>query len=118
MNTALWIAQSLLAAIMIAAATPKLLLPRARLVEKLDWTRNVPEPLVRLLGVAEALGAVGLILPWLLGIAPVLTPIAAACLFAILIGALATKRRRHESPALPAFALLLAAFVTAGRVLG
>jgi uncharacterized membrane protein YphA (DoxX/SURF4 family) len=118
MNTALWIAQSLLAAIMIAAGTPKLLLPRARLVEKLRWTKDAPEPLVRLLGLAELLGAVGLILPRLTGIAPLLTPIAAACLFLILIGALATKLRSHESPALPAVAMLLAASVVIGRVLG
>jgi hypothetical protein len=33
---------------------------------------------VRFIGVAEVLGAIGLILPWLLGIRPGLTPLAAA----------------------------------------
>jgi hypothetical protein len=41
-----------------------------------------------------------------------------ACLFLILIGALVTTLRRHESPALPAVAMLLALFVVIGRVLG
>ena len=117
MNTALWIAQSLLAAIMLAAGTPKLLLPRPRLVEKLPWTKDAPAPLVRLLGLAEILGAFGLMLPRLVGVAPVLTPLAAACLFLILIGALTTKLRLRESPALPAVAMSLAAFVVIGRVL-
>ena len=96
---------------------PELLLPRDRLAEKLRWTKDAPEPLVRLLGLAEMLGAAGLTLPRLVGIAPLLTPVAAASLFLVLIGAVGTKLRRHESPALPAFAMLLAAFVAVGRVL-
>jgi DoxX-like family len=118
MNTALWIAQSLLAAIMIAAGTPKLFLPRPRLVAKFPWTQDAPQPLVRLLGLAELAGAAGLIVPRALGIAPFLTPIAAGCLCLILVGALTTKLRLHESPALPAVAMLLAVFVVIGRVLG
>lgn len=118
MNTALWIAQSMLAFIMIAAGTPKLLLPRARLVAKMPWTQDTPEPLVRMLGLAEVLGAVGLIVPRLVGVATFLTPIAAGCLGLVLVGALATKLRAHESPALPAFAMLLAVFIVIGRVLG
>jgi len=118
MNIALWIAQALLAAIMVAAGAPKLLLPRARLAEKMSGTKDAPAALVRLLGLAELRGAVGLILPRLTGIAPILTPIAAACLLLILIGALATKLRHHESPALPIVAILLAVLVAVGRVHG
>ena len=118
MNIVLWIAQALLAVIMVGAGAPKLLLPRARLAETFHWTRNAPLPLVRLLGLAELLGAVGLIVPRLTGIAPMLTPIAAACLFLVLIGALVTHLRLHESPALPAVAMLLAALVAVGRVHG
>ncbi|GMV19764.1 MAG: DoxX family protein [Polyangiaceae bacterium] len=117
MNTALWVAQALLAAIMIAAGAPKLLLPRALLVQKMTWTKDARAALVRLLGLAEVLGGLGLILPPLLGIAPILTPIAAACLSLILVGALVTKLRSRESPVLPAVAMLLAGFIVVGRVL-
>lgn len=59
MNTALWVAQALLAAIMIAAGAPKLLLPRALLVQKMTWTKDARAALVRLLGLAEVLGGLG-----------------------------------------------------------
>lgn len=118
MNSALWIAQSLLAALMVAAGAPKLLWSRERLHDKLAWTKDQPDMTVRLLGLAELLGAVGLILPQWLGVAPFLTPLAAVCLMLILVGAVATKLRRRESPALPAVAMLLAAFIAAGRGLG
>ena len=116
MNALLWIAQVLLAAIMVAAGGPKLFLPRARLAEKMNWTQHAPAPLVKLLGLAELLGAAGLVLPRLTGIAPILTPIAAVCLSAILMGALATKVRHRESPALPIAAILLAMFIAVGRM--
>jgi hypothetical protein len=118
MNIVLWIAQAVLAAIMVAASARKLLLPPARLAEEMSRTKNAPPALVKLLGLAELAGAVGLILPRLTGIAPVLTPIAAAGLSLILVGALATKLRHHESPALPVVALLLAALIAVGRLHG
>jgi hypothetical protein len=116
MNIVLWIAQLLLAAIMVAAGSPKLFLPRARLVEKMSWTKDTPVALVRLLGLAELLGAVGLILPRLTGIAPILTPIAAGGISLILLGALATKLRQHDSPALPVVSILLAVVIAVGRM--
>jgi hypothetical protein len=115
MNIALWIAQTVLALIFVAAAIPKLVLSRGRLAEKMTWTRDASDLAVKLLGAAELLGAVGLILPGLVGIAPILTPIAAACLFVVLVGALVMKLRLHESPGLPAVAALVAAFVIIGR---
>jgi hypothetical protein len=116
MNIALWIAQALFAAMMIAAGRPKLLLPPARLAEKMSWTKDAPAALVKLLGVAELLGAAGLILPRLTGMAPILSPIATVCLSLILVGALTTKLRHHQSPVLPALAMLLAVFIAAGRL--
>jgi hypothetical protein len=116
MNVLLWIAQLLLAAIMVAAGGSKLFLPRARLAEKMSWTKDAPIALVKLLGLAELLGAFGLILPRLTGIAPILTPIAAGGVSLILIGALATKLRHRDSPALPAVAMLLAVLIVVGRM--
>jgi hypothetical protein len=116
MNILLWIAQALLAAIVVAAGASKLFLPRARLAEKMSWTNDAPVALVKLLGLAELLGAVGLILPRLTGIAPILTPIAAGGLSLILLGALATKVRHRDSPALPGVAMLLAVLIAVGRM--
>jgi predicted PurR-regulated permease PerM len=81
----------------------------------MSWTKDAPAAVVKLLGLAELLGAVGLIVPQLTGIAPVLTPIAAAGLLLILLGALATKLRHHDSPALPVVAMLLAVVIAVGR---
>jgi hypothetical protein len=93
-------------------------LPRARLAEKMAGTKDAPVALVRLLGLAELLGAVGLILPRLLGVAPVLTTIAAGCLSLLLLGALATKLREHESPELPLASMLVAVLIAVGRLHG
>jgi hypothetical protein len=68
----------------------------------------------------EILGALGVILPWLTGIAPILTPIAATGLVVVQIGALRVHLIRNERQPLPANVLLLvlAAFAAAGRFPG
>src|ERR1700704_5308776 len=85
LNYALWIVQALLALIFLFAGGMKLVLPLE------GMTKQMPLPLpglfLRFIGVAEVLGAIGLILPWLLGIRPGLTPLAAAGLVIIMIGA-------------------------------
>ncbi|MCU1442357.1 MAG: putative rane protein [Cryobacterium sp.] len=72
-------------------------------------------PVVKLIGLAEVLGAIGLILPVLTGIAPVLSPIAGIGLAAIMIGAAVVHVRRNEAPGLP---IGLAVLVAAAAVLG
>jgi uncharacterized membrane protein YphA (DoxX/SURF4 family) len=108
---ALWIVQGLLALIFLAAGGMKLVLP----VEKL--TGPVPGLFVRFLGVAEVLGGIGLILPGLLRIRPGLTPLAAARLAIIMIGAtVITLVGGDVAPALiPLGVGLLSAFVAYGR---
>src|SRR3989454_12160595 len=92
MNTALWIAQGLLAAIFLFAGGMKLILP----IEEMTKQLPLPGLFLRFIAVCEVLGAIGLILPWLLGVRPGLTPLAAAELVIIMIGAparpLATAR--------------------------
>ena len=79
----LWILQGLLAALFLFTGGTKLVLP----IE--EMTKQVPLPglFLRFIGVAEVLGAIGLILPGLLHIRPGLTPLAAAGLVIIMIGA-------------------------------
>ena len=70
---------------------------------------------VKLLGLAEVLGAVGLIVPWLTGIAPVLTPVAAVALTVIMGGAVKTHVDRKEPLVPPAVLGALCVFIALGR---
>ena len=83
MNYALWIVQGLLALLFLFAGGIKLVLP----LDKLTGPMPLPGLFLRLIGVAEVLGAIGLILPGLLRIRQGLTPLAAAGLVIIMIGA-------------------------------
>lgn len=80
---ALWIVQGLLALLFLWAGGVKLILP----LEKLTGPMPLPGWFLRFIGAAEVLGAIGLILPGLLRIRPGLTPLAAAGLVIIMIGA-------------------------------
>src|SRR5262245_26359129 len=84
-NRTLWVLQGILAALFLFAGSMKLVLP----VEAMAGPVELPGLLLRFIGVAETLGALGLVLPWLLRIRPVLTPIAAGGLIVIMIGAVA-----------------------------
>ena len=75
MNTALWIVQALLAFVMLAAGGLKVAVARTKLLDKLKWAATWSDARFKLLGLAEVLGAIGLVVPWLTGIAPVLTPV-------------------------------------------
>ena len=83
MNYVLWIVQGLLALIFLFSGGMKLVLPLEVLTEQFP----LPGLFVRFIGVAEVLGAIGLILPGLLGIRPGLTPLAASGLVIIMTGA-------------------------------
>ena len=83
MTYALWIVQVLLALLFLFAGGVKLVL----LPEALKGPVAIPVLFLRFIGVCEVLGAIGLILPGLLRIRPGLTPLAAAGLVIIMIGA-------------------------------
>jgi DoxX-like family len=100
-NTLLWIGQGLLATLFALTGAIKLIVPRERLQVRMHWARTWPRWRIRLLGLAELAGAIGLVLPRATGIAPLLTPVAAACLAVLMIGAAQTHRQLRESP-LPA----------------
>ena len=96
-NTWLWILAGFLAAIFAGTGLLKLTTPRERLVEAgLGWARDFSQEQIRLLGIAELLGAVGLVVPPLVGVVPVLVPVAAVCLAALMLGATAVHIRRRE----------------------
>ena len=113
MNIVLWITQALLAALFLFAGVMKLVMP----IEEMTKEIAMPGGFLRFIGVVEVLGAIGLILPWLLRIRPNLTPLAAAGLVIIMIGATAvTLMSGAIATALIPFVVgLLAAFVAYGR---
>lgn len=87
MNVALWILQALLAALFVFAGATKLIMPIEEMTQQMPVA--LPGIFLRFIGVCEVLGGLGLVLPWLLRIQPKLTPLAAAGLVIIMIGATA-----------------------------
>ena len=115
MNIALWTVQVLLAVLFLFAGGMKLVMPMDEMMKQMP----IPLPgwFMIFTGVVEVLGAIGLILPWLLGIRPGLTPLAAAGLAIVMVGATVyTFAAGDIAPALMPLAVgLLAAFVAYGR---
>jgi len=114
MNAVLWIVQALLAALFLFAGSMKFIMPIEEMTKQMP---SMPGWFLRFIGVVEILGGLGLILPGLLRIKPGLTPLAAAGLVVIMIGA--TVIGFVIGPAsgalIPLVAGVLAAFVAYGR---
>jgi DoxX-like family len=113
MTYVLWTIQGLLALLFLFSGGMKLLLP----LEALTGPVSLPGWFVRFIGVAEVLGALGLVLPGLLGIRPGLTPLAAAGLVIIMLGATVITLVSIDvmSALIPLLVGLLLAFVAFGR---
>lgn len=120
MNTALWAAQLTLAAIFALSGTAKLTMTRERLLATgQTGIAMFPMPVVRFTAAMELLAAVGLLAPRLTGIGAVVTPLAAAGLCVVMIGAAWAHSRLNEPASVAANTVLfsLAAFVVAGSLL-
>jgi hypothetical protein len=101
-----------------AAGAIKLIQTRDQLAKTVGgWVNEFPAPLLKPLGLAELLGAIGLIMPPLVHIAPILTPVAAVGLVVTMIGAIITHARRREfaNVAVTAALAVMAAVVAWGR---
>lgn len=122
MNTALWSVAGVLAAVFALAGLNKLVIPRAKLARAPGggWVMDFSAAFVKVLGAVEVLGVLGLVLPRLLDVAPVLTPLAAVGLCLVMIGAGIVEFRRSEFKhvLLNVTYFALAAFVAAGRFHG
>ena len=115
MNVFLWIAAGMLAAVLLAAGVSKLTKSRADLAASgQGWAEDFSPGTVKTIGVLEVLAAIGLLLPALLGIAPILVPVAATGVVLLMIGAAVTHARRREyknigvNAVLAALALIIA----------
>jgi hypothetical protein len=115
MNVALWTAQVIVAVVVTLAGTAKLAMSREQLAPRMHWAATWPRWRIKLLGLAEVAGGLGLVLPIATGIAPVLTPVAALCLAVLMAGAVRTHRRLHESFWPAAVILVLCVGVATGR---
>ena len=114
MNVFLWIVQILLAVAFLSAGLMKVTQPRAKLQTNMGWVEDFSDTNVKLIGAAEVLGAIGLVLPWLTGIAKVLTPVAALGLAVAMAGAVIVHLRRKETNRIaPAAVLLVLSLVVA-----
>jgi hypothetical protein len=122
MNLSLWIVAGLMAAVFLLAGANKLLIPQEKLAKAPGgrWVLDFSAGFVKALGAVEILGAVGLILPALLDIAPILVPMAAVGLALIMVGAAIVTFRRQEFKhvLLNLTYLALLVFVAFGRFFG
>ena len=119
MNLTFWIAAALLAAVALMGGITKTFVPKQKLAEHQggQWTADVSVGFVKTLGVLEILAAIGLILPAVVDIAPVMVPITAVCWVLLMVGAMITHGRLGQPRLviLNVAYLVLAAFIAWGR---
>ncbi|WP_345752523.1 DoxX family protein [Microbacterium rhizophilus] len=111
MDIAVWIVTALVALMLGGAGASKLARSKEKIFENpnMGWADDFSQPVIRLIGLAEVAGAVGLVLPWALDILPVLTPTAGYGLAVLMIGAAGVHIRRREFAGIPFVLLLIAA---------
>jgi hypothetical protein len=118
MNLALWIIAIVLAAVFAGSGLMKQFVPKDKLVTSgQGWAQDFSPTGIRLIGLAEILGAIGLVLPAAVHIAPTLVPLAAVGLILVMAGAAVVHARRKEAPqvAVNVVLIVLAAVVAWGR---
>jgi uncharacterized membrane protein YphA (DoxX/SURF4 family) len=116
-NIVLWIIASLLAVAFFMAGLMKTITPKEKLAEKMEWAQDFSAGNIKLIGIVEVLGALGLILPAAFGVATILTPLAATGLAITMVLAALVHARRGENNQIPVniVLLVLAAFVAIMR---
>lgn len=117
LNISLWIAQVVLAGMFVMAGTMKSTQPYEQLAAAMPWTNDFSVGMVRFIGISELLGGIGLLLPTLLRIKPMLTPLAALGIFIIMVFAFIYHIVKGEYEALGINVILaaLAFFIAWGR---
>ena len=116
MVIALWIAAALLAFSNLGAGTFKLVTPRSRLVGMQPWTNDFTATQIRLIGAAEVLGGLGVILPLVTTVLPIVASIAAFAIAVLQVGATVVHVRRKELIVPNVVIIALALFVGIGWI--
>lgn len=118
-DIALWALAGVLAAGFAVSGLTKVVRPREQLADMgMEFVEDFGDAAVKQIGVLEVLGAIGLILPALVGIgARVTVPLAATGLAVLMLGAVITHARRREPQGVVVASLLLvlAAVMAIGR---
>ncbi len=118
MNVVIWIIQVLLAAAFLMSGIMKLTVSKNRVKEKVGgWVEDFKVMEIKMIGLVEILGAIGLILPMVMNIFPFLTPIAASGLGVTMIVAAQTHLKRKESIFINIIFLIMALLIVLGRLL-
>jgi putative oxidoreductase len=117
MKKVLWILQVVLAAMFIMAGTFKTFTPIPELAVKMPWVNDFSEGMVRFIGASQLLGGLGLLLPSVLRIKPILSVVAGFALALVMIFAAVYHISKGEFSALPTNFILggLAAYVAWAR---
>jgi uncharacterized membrane protein YphA (DoxX/SURF4 family) len=117
MNVTLWIVAGVLAVLFLASGLTKLFQPKEKVVGSTRSVQNLSEGAIKAIGLLEVLGAIGLVLPAVVDIAPVFVPLAAAGLVVLMVCAMVVHLRHREAKgvAVTLVLLALAAFVAWGR---
>jgi hypothetical protein len=118
MNLTLWIVAIVLAVVFAGSGLMKQFVPKDKLVTSgQGWAQDMSQNNIRLIGLAEILGAIGLVLPAATHIAPMLVPLAAVGLALVMVGAVVVHARRNEAMnvAVNVVLIVLAVFVAWGR---
>lgn len=118
MNIALWIVAGLLAAIFLMAGMMKIRQSKEKLAESMGWVEHYEPRTIKLIGLLEVLAAIGLIVPAVTGIVPMLTPLAAIGLALVMVGAMArhlSRGNETQDVVKSMIFLLMALFVAWGR---
>lgn len=114
MNIALWIVTGLLAAAFFSGGTLKLVTTKEKMAgmgRSSEWAADWSAGSLKAIGALEMLGALGMILPAVLDIAPALVPVAATGLGLIMVGAAVVRIRRREYTLVVLDLVYLALFV-------
>ncbi len=116
MIIALWIGSILLTLSNLGAGGFKLVQSKAKLLTVQPWTNDFSAPQIKLIGTAEVLGALGVILPLLTNILPIMTSIAAFAIAVLQVGAVVTHARRRETVIPNIVIIAIALFVGIARL--
>lgn len=116
MNITLWIAQGILSAMFIMAGLMKSTQSKEKL-STMAWTARHSLGKIRFIGISELLIGLGLVLPWVTGILPILTIVAAAAIVLVMILAIVdhAKHKENKSIITNVVIIAIATFVIWGR---
>ncbi len=117
MNIVLWIIQILLGGALTMSGLTLLTQPKEKIGDKMTFVHDYSKPMLNFIGISKIAGGLGLILPWLTGILPILTPIAATGMAIFMVFAMMHHLKKKEYRSIPVNAvfMILCLLVAYGR---